>query len=187
MVGLFAPDGQPLAGNLPTLPPDVRVDGPAQESVFPLTGTSVDKQTVRAIARRLPIGAVVVVGRTIDEAAEIADIVGATLGMGLIPALYLSVGAGIFLSMRAQKRVAEVNKKVQRIVAGDLRERLPARGVMIHSTNWPLSSAACWPISKLSSTRLPAWAITSRTTCGLPRVSGCALSVVARFRNAGGI
>jgi methyl-accepting chemotaxis protein len=128
MVGQFAPDGQPLAGNLPTLPPDVRVDGPAQESVFPLTGTSVDKQTVRAIARRLPIGAVVVVGRNIDEAAEIADIVGATLGMGHIPALCLSVGAGIFLSMRAQKRVAEVNKKVQRIVAGDLRERLPARG-----------------------------------------------------------
>jgi signal transduction histidine kinase len=125
---LFAPDGRPLAGNLPNLPPDVRVDGPAQESLFPLIGASVDKQTVRAIARRLPNGGVVVVGRNIDEAAEIADIVGATLGMGLIPALCLSIGAGIFLSMRAQKRVAEVNKKVQRIVAGDLRERLPARG-----------------------------------------------------------
>jgi signal transduction histidine kinase len=126
--GLFAPDGRPLAGNLPNLPPDLRVGGPAQESLFPLIGTSVDKQTVRAIARRLPNGGVVVVGRNIDEAAEIADIVGATLGMGLIPALCLSIGAGIFLSMRAQKRVAEVNKKVQRIVAGDLRERLPARG-----------------------------------------------------------
>jgi signal transduction histidine kinase len=125
--GLFAPDGQPLAGNLASLPPDLKVDGPAQESVFP-TGTSGDKQIVRAIARQLPNGNVVVVGRNIDEAAEIADIVGATLGMGLIPALCLSIAAGIFLSMRAQKRVAEVNKKVQRIVAGDLRERLPARG-----------------------------------------------------------
>jgi signal transduction histidine kinase len=126
--GLFAPNGQPLVGNLPNLPPDVKVDGPAQESVFPLASTSVDKQSVRAVARRLPNGGVVVVGRNIDEAAEIADIVGATLGMGLIPALCLSIGAGIFLSMRAQKRVAEVNKKVQRIVAGDLRERLPTRG-----------------------------------------------------------
>jgi signal transduction histidine kinase len=124
--GLFAPDGQPVVGNLANLPPDLKVDGPAQKSVFP--AGSGDKQIVRGIARRLPNGAVVVVGRNIDESAEIADIVGATLGMGLIPALCLSIAAGIFLSMRAQKRVAEVNKKVQRIVAGDLRERLPARG-----------------------------------------------------------
>jgi signal transduction histidine kinase len=125
--GLFAPDGHPIAGNLDNLPPDLKVGGPAQESVFP-AGSTGDKQIVRGIARRLPNGDVVVVGRNIDEAAEIEEIVGATLGMGLIPALCLSIAAGIFLSMRAQKRVAEVNKKVQRIVAGDLRERLPARG-----------------------------------------------------------
>jgi len=125
---LFTPDGHPIAGNLANLPPDLKVDGPAQESVFP-AGSSGDTQIVRGIARRLPNGAVVVVGRNIDESAEIQEIVGATLGMGLIPALCLSIAAGIFLSMRAQKRVAEVNKKVQRIVAGDLRERLPARGV----------------------------------------------------------
>jgi signal transduction histidine kinase len=124
--GLFAPDGHPVVGNLANLPPDLKVGGSAQESVFP-AGTSGDKKIVRAIARRLPNGDVVVVGRNIDEAAEIAEIVGATLGLGLIPALCLSIAAGIFLSMRAQKRVAEVNKKVQRIVAGDLRERLPAR------------------------------------------------------------
>jgi signal transduction histidine kinase len=125
--GLFAPDGHPVAGNLANLPPDLKVDGPAQESLFP-AGSSGDNKIVRAIARRLANGNVVVVGRNIDEAAEIAAIVGATLGMGLIPALCLSIAAGIFLSVRAQKRVAEVNEKVQRIVAGDLRERLPARG-----------------------------------------------------------
>jgi signal transduction histidine kinase len=125
--GLFARDGHPVVGNLANLPPDLKVDGPAQESAFP-AGSSGAKQIVRGVARRLPNGDVVVVGRNIDEAAEIEEIVGATLGMGLIPALCLSIAAGIFLSMRAQKRVAEVNEKVQRIVAGDLRERLPARG-----------------------------------------------------------
>jgi signal transduction histidine kinase len=130
--GVFAPDGHAVIGNLASLPPDLKVDGPAQESLFPAGGSPAggneDNKVVRAIARRLPNGNVVVVGRNIDEAAEIAAIVGATLGMGLIPALCLSIAAGIFLSMRAQKRVAEVNEKVQRIVAGDLRERLPARG-----------------------------------------------------------
>ena len=31
--------------------------------------------------------------------------------------------------MRTQRRVEEVNKRVQRIIAGDLRERLPHRNV----------------------------------------------------------
>jgi signal transduction histidine kinase len=39
------------------------------------------------------------------------------------------LAAGTFLSIRAQRRVEQVTGKVQRIVAGDLRERLPtARG-----------------------------------------------------------
>jgi signal transduction histidine kinase len=37
--------------------------------------------------------------------------------------------AGAWLSVRARRRVEEVNLRVQRIVAGDLRERLPHRSV----------------------------------------------------------
>jgi signal transduction histidine kinase len=123
---VFAPDQRPIAGNLAYLPPDLKIDGPAQEMVFPArTG---HRQIARGIARRLPNGDVLVVGRVVEEAAEIAGIVGATLGLGLIPAFCLSIAAGVFLSVRAQKRVAEVNNKVQRIMAGDLGERLPARG-----------------------------------------------------------
>jgi signal transduction histidine kinase len=125
--GLFAPNLRPIAGNLNYLPSDLKVDGPAQKSAFPAANGG-DEQIVRGIARRLPNGDVLVVGRKVDEATEIADIVGATLGFGLIPALCLSIAAGIFLGVRAQKRVAEVNEKVQRIMAGDLRERLPSRG-----------------------------------------------------------
>jgi signal transduction histidine kinase len=125
--GLFGRDLQPIAGNLAYLPRDLKIDGPAQGSMFP-TRTGRDGQIVRGVARRLPNGEVLIIGRKIEEASEIANIVGATLGLGLIPALCLSIAAGIFLSVRAQNRVAEVNKKVQRIMAGDLRERLPARG-----------------------------------------------------------
>jgi signal transduction histidine kinase len=125
--GLFAADGQRIAGNVDYLPPDLKVDGPAQESMFPVAAGGTG-EIVRGIGRRLTAGDVLVVGRKIEEASEIADIVGATLALGLIPALCLSIAAGIFLSVRSQNRVAEVNSKVQRIMAGDLRERLPARG-----------------------------------------------------------
>ena len=124
--GLFSRD-EPITGNLAYLPPDLKIDGPAQQSLFP-PSSGGPAQDVRGIARRLPNGDVLVIGRKIEEAQEIAEIVGATLAIGLIPALCLSIAAGIFLGVRAQKRVGEVNKRVQRIMAGDLRERLPSHG-----------------------------------------------------------
>ncbi|WP_245318258.1 HAMP domain-containing histidine kinase [Bradyrhizobium sp. DOA1] len=51
--------------------------------------------------------------------------VGQALALGVLPAFCLCVLAGAWLSVRAQKRVEEVNQRVQRIVAGELRERLP--------------------------------------------------------------
>lgn len=50
------------------------------------------------------------------------------MAVGLIPAICLGVAAGAFLSIRAQRRIEQVNSKVQHIVAGELRERLPTSG-----------------------------------------------------------
>ena len=74
-------------------------------------------------------GDVLVLGRNIDEAGEISHVVGQALALGLLPAFCLCLLAGAWLSMRAQKRVEEVNQRVQRIIAGNLRERLPHRNV----------------------------------------------------------
>ncbi len=70
-----------------------------------------------------------IIGREVDETREISHVVGQALALGLLPALCLCVLAGAWLSLRAQQRVAEVNQRVQRIIAGDLRERLPHRDV----------------------------------------------------------
>ena len=84
---------------------------------------------IRAIARHLPNGNTLVIGREVDEAREISQVVGQALALGLLPALGLCLLAGAWLSMRVQKQVEEVNQRVQRIIAGDLRERLPDRSV----------------------------------------------------------
>jgi signal transduction histidine kinase len=126
--GLFAADGHPLAGNLDRMPTTIQIDGPAQRAVIPVGPGGLQHRTVRGIARKLPSGNVLVIGRNVDEVGELATIVGEALGLGLLPALCLSLGAGVLLSVRAQKRVEEVNEKVQRIVAGDFRQRLPIRG-----------------------------------------------------------
>src|SRR5262245_64420481 len=77
----------------------------------------------------MPTGNLLVVARNVDEVSEIAGIVTDALVLGLIPALALGLAAGAFLSRRAQTRIDEVNRKVRRIVAGDLRERLPTMGI----------------------------------------------------------
>ncbi len=74
-------------------------------------------------------GDLLVLGRNVDEAREIADVVGQALALGLLPGLCLCLMVGAWLSLRAQKQVEEVNQRVQRIIAGDLRERLPHRTV----------------------------------------------------------
>ena len=124
--GLFGADGHRIAGNLEQFPSELKMNDSVQSVAVARTlPAGRDSRVIRAIARRLPNGDALVIGRDVDETAEISHVVGQALALGLLPALCLCLLAGAWLSMRAQKRVEEVNQRVQRIVAGDLRERLP--------------------------------------------------------------
>ena len=130
LAAIFAADGHRITGNLESLPPDLRIDAEAQGADIIRTDRSGrEHQTIRAIARRMRNGDVLVLGRNVDEAKEISHVVGQALALGLLPGFSLCLLAGAWLSVRAQKRVEEVNQRVQRIIAGDLRERLPHRSV----------------------------------------------------------
>jgi signal transduction histidine kinase len=124
--GLFGVDGSRTAGNLESVPPGLKLDDSAQSVEVKKSGPNGPKTlVVRAIGKRLPDGDVLVIGRYVDEASELSQVVSQALVLGLIPALVLCLAAGALLSMRAEKRIADVNHRVQRIVAGNLRERLP--------------------------------------------------------------
>jgi signal transduction histidine kinase len=130
LAGIFAADGHRVTGNLESLPSHLRIDAPAQGTdIIRTDRNSREYQVVRAIARRMRNGDVLVLGRNVDEAGEISHVVGQALGLGLLPAFLLCLLAGAWLSVRAQKRVEDVNQRVQRIIAGDLRERLPYRPI----------------------------------------------------------
>jgi signal transduction histidine kinase len=128
IAGLFGADGHRITGNLESLPPGLVRDVPANAVIVRLDNRSRDKEKVRLVARPLPSGEVLVIGRNVDEIAEIADIVRRGLALGLLPAFGLALIIGWVLSSRAQDRLSEVNRRIQRIAAGDLRERLPTRG-----------------------------------------------------------
>jgi signal transduction histidine kinase len=136
--GLFGADGGRIAGNLERLPLELRMDDSVQSvPVVKVIPGGRELRVIRAIERRLADGDVLVIGREVDETMEISHVVGEALALGLLPAFFLCLLAGAWLSVRAQKRVEEVNQRVQRIIAGDLRERLPHR-----TTDEPFSRLA---------------------------------------------
>jgi signal transduction histidine kinase len=130
LAAIFAADGRRITGNLEGLPAGLKIDTPPQGvDIVRIDRGGREYQTVRAIARRMRNGDVLVIGRNVDEAREISRVVGQALALGLLPGFCLCLLAGAWLSVRAQRRVEEVNQRVQRIIAGDLRERLPHRTV----------------------------------------------------------
>jgi signal transduction histidine kinase len=128
VLGLFGPDGHRIAGNLESLPPGISPNVPANAQVVRVDNRGRETTNVRLAARPLPSGELLVLGRNIDELTGFAGIVEWALVLGLLPALGLAVFIGMVLSWRAHDRLAEVNRRIQRIVAGDLRQRLPTRG-----------------------------------------------------------
>src|SRR6266404_4019894 len=128
--GLFSADGRKIAGNLERFPPDLQMNDSVRSiSVERTLPAGRETHVIRAIAQHVPNGDALVIGREVDETKEISNVVAQALALGLLPAFCLCLLAGAWLSMRAQKRVEEVNQRVQRIIAGDLRERLPHRDV----------------------------------------------------------
>ena len=128
--GLFSADGRKIAGNLERFPPDLQMNDSVRSiSVERPLPAGSETRVIRAIARHMPNGDALVIGREVDETKEVSHVVAQALALGLLPALCLCLLAGAWLSVRAQKRVEEVNQRVQRIIAGDLRERLPHRDV----------------------------------------------------------
>ena len=128
IAALFGTDGHRIAGNLDTLPSGLTSDTPANATVVRVDARGRDVENVRLATELLPGGETLVIGRNVDDIAEIATIVRRALMLGLLPAFALAVGIGLVLSSRAQNRLSEVNRRIKRIVAGDLRERLPTRG-----------------------------------------------------------
>jgi signal transduction histidine kinase len=136
--GLFGSDGSRISGNLARLPSTLTLDATPQSTELLKVGAGENQtRLVRAIGRNLPDGNVLVIGRKVDEAMELSTVVRQALALGLIPALLLCLATGVLLSMRAERQLAGINQRVQRIVAGNLRERLPHR-----DSNDPFSKLA---------------------------------------------
>ncbi len=128
LAGLFDADGHRIAGNLESVPSGLTPDVAAETEVVRIDNRGREMEKARLVTATLPDGKVIAIGRNVDDIEQIAEIVKRALTLGLLPAFALAVITGLVLSSRAHNRLSEVNRRIQHIMAGDLRQRLPTRG-----------------------------------------------------------
>ena len=130
LAGLFSANGQRIAGNLESLPAGLAVNATVQTAkVIRVDQRGHEAMTVRAIARALPNDDVLVIGRHDGELKELAEVMARALLLALPFAFGLSLMIGAILSLRVQRRVADLQALVRRIMSGNLSARIPASGL----------------------------------------------------------
>lgn len=127
--GLFAADGQHIAGDVLQLPPDLPVDrrGVTLWHTLQVTGGE-QAPVVRAMAERRSDGETLVLARDLTHILRIREaIINALIGGGILCLVAGAVG-GLALSVRQMRRLKAIRRVTQRIALGDLGQRLPIGG-----------------------------------------------------------
>jgi signal transduction histidine kinase len=131
--GLFAPDGRWLAGDIRAMPATLALGryGRPHEHASGQTlvlATNDARLSLRVMGEIRPDSARLVVARTLSDVRHVhGELLKALFGGGLL-CLAGSLCAGLVLSMRQIRRVAQIKRATGRIASGDLAMRLPVAG-----------------------------------------------------------
>jgi signal transduction histidine kinase len=122
---LFDADGHRIAGNPATLPSPL----PGMDRVFDFTlPRGGEPVPFRGILHRMPPGDIFMVAQDMRDSREFRDLLlGAMASAGLVVLILGLIGAGI-IGAGALGRIDGVTRAIERIVVGDLSERLPSGG-----------------------------------------------------------
>lgn len=119
--GLFSARGEHIAGNLEAMPPRLRTDGrPMEFAPLPEFPTSS-----RLLARRLPTGETLVVGRDVSQLRELRAIITSALTWSGVLILLVGLGCGTALSIGPLQRLRKLQAVAHDIARGDLKRRMP--------------------------------------------------------------
>jgi signal transduction histidine kinase len=124
LFALFSADGAHVTGNLRALPDGLVVNGGPIE----MAATSEFPAAARMVAKRLPTGEVLVVGRDIDQLREIRRIIASALIWSGLLIIVAGLACGIALSLGPLRRLRHLQAASNDIAAGDLKRRMPSSG-----------------------------------------------------------
>ncbi len=123
-----APNGQPIAGNVGTLPPSVLDRPGSRETEYSRLGADQGVTPAWVRVERLPNGSRLLVGRDLSERGRFAEILSRTILGGLALVIVVGLAGGLILARRVLVRLDAVTDTSRTIMAGDLSGRLPVSG-----------------------------------------------------------
>jgi signal transduction histidine kinase len=122
-------DGRPLAGNISAWPAGVPVrSGPLSFRIEVTVKGQTETHRVRGALFAIPDGYRLLVGRDISDATAFRDRIKATLLWSGLVALGIGLVGGTVMSRNMLRRVEQVNRTAERVIAGNLSDRVPRRG-----------------------------------------------------------
>jgi signal transduction histidine kinase len=122
---LFDAAGNRIAGNLAALPtPSPPVDRPFE---FPLKRGG-ETAPFRGLAHRLPSGDIVLVSQDVHEMHEFRELLVDAMAWGGLLVLIMGLAGAAVIGVGTVRRIDAVTRAIERIVNGNLAERLPTRG-----------------------------------------------------------
>lgn len=125
-LALFDANGRRIAGNVATIPaspPDTGGSFVAPVAPTELPGKTSD--VARLTLCPLSDGTRLLAGMDLDDTEEALRLTWQSLLFGLLPGLILALGVGLVAGRRAARQVDTVRLLTERIVSGDLGQRLP--------------------------------------------------------------
>ncbi|MGL4260731.1 MAG: sensor histidine kinase [Afipia sp.] len=120
------PQGQGVAGNVASLEPGV-MDHPGWAETFYKRLEETDTKSHFALVKvsQLSGGFRILVGRDLEERRRLFGIVAKAAQWSVLIVFVLGLGGGVFVARRVLRRIDAMTGTTQRIMAGDLSERLP--------------------------------------------------------------
>ncbi|HEX7883595.1 MAG TPA: ATP-binding protein [Afipia sp.] len=120
------PQGQGVAGNVSSLEPGV-MDHPGWAETFYKRLEETDTKSHYALVKvsQLSGGFRILVGRDLEERRRLFAIVAKAAQWSVLIVVVLGLAGGVFVARRVLRRIDAMTGTTQRIMAGDLSERLP--------------------------------------------------------------
>jgi len=120
--------GEPIAGNITSLPPGVLSRAGTVETNYQKPGETAARNRAFARIFILPDGFRLLVGHDIEEEESLRKILSGALLASLIWLTIIGTIGGLFVARRVLTRVDAINAGARRIVEGDLSGRMPVTG-----------------------------------------------------------
>jgi signal transduction histidine kinase len=120
--------GQPVAGNIASLPPGVLERTGLVDTTYQAAGGAGRQRRAMARIFALPGGFRLLVGHDLEEGESLRHILGHALMTSLFWLVVIGTLGGLWVARRVLNRVEAINANARTIVAGDLAGRLPVTG-----------------------------------------------------------